>query len=121
DGEPLGVVNSGTLSYYDRAVDVGRSYRYSVEALDAAGNHSVAATTGSVSAIEGHTVFLPFAMGAQSAAVTPASAAAAGYSSHLRRYPYLTDVVASYATLNWATDRSSTTGYATWGKVGSES
>src|SRR5689334_12604324 len=42
------------------------------------------------------------------------------YSAHLLRYPYLTDVVASYATINWATDRSSPTGYATWGKVGSE-
>src|SRR5215212_926259 len=32
------------------------------------------------------------------------------YSSALRRYPYLTDVVGSYATINWATDRSDTSG-----------
>src|SRR5215217_7018155 len=38
----------------------------------------------------------------------------------LRRYPYLTDVVGSYATVNWATDRSQTSGAIRYGKVGSE-
>jgi calcineurin-like phosphoesterase family protein len=47
--------------------------------------------------------------------------AAAGYSSALRRYPYLTDVVNSYATINWATDRTNSSGAVRWGKVGSES
>src|SRR5512135_370185 len=47
--------------------------------------------------------------------------AAAGYNSHLRRYPYLTDVVNSYATINWGTDQSNSTGAVRWGKVGSES
>ena len=42
------------------------------------------------------------------------------YSPALRRYPYLTDVVASYATINWATDRSETSGAVRYGKVGSE-
>src|SRR4051794_18006104 len=42
-------------------------------------------------------------------------------SSKLRRYPCLTDVVGSYATLNWATDSSSKVGTVTWGKAGSES
>src|SRR5215207_3781777 len=42
------------------------------------------------------------------------------YSSILRRYPYLTDVVGSYATVNWATDRSETSGLVRFGKVGSE-
>src|SRR6185436_20257349 len=46
--------------------------------------------------------------------------AAAGYSPQLRRYPYLTDVVGSYATINWATDRTSSSGAVRWGKVGSE-
>lgn len=50
-----------------------------------------------------------------------ASSAATTYSSHLRRYPYLTDVVNSYATINWGTDQSLSTGAARWGKVGSES
>jgi hypothetical protein len=39
----------------------------------------------------------------------------------LRRYPYLTDVVGSYATINWGTDRSHTSGALRYGKVGSES
>jgi hypothetical protein len=49
------------------------------------------------------------------------SSAASSYSSHLRRYPYLTDTVISYATVNWATDRSNSSGGVRWGKVGSES
>src|SRR5215207_654032 len=39
----------------------------------------------------------------------------------LRRYPYLTDVVGSYATINWGTDRSQTSGAVRFGQVGSES
>src|SRR6185436_20356479 len=42
------------------------------------------------------------------------------YSPVLRRYPYLTDTVGSYATINWATDRSETSGIVRFGKVGSE-
>jgi len=49
------------------------------------------------------------------------SMAASGYSSHLRRYPYLTDVVNSYATINWGTDQYNSTSAVRWGKVGSES
>ena len=47
--------------------------------------------------------------------------AAASYSSQLRRYPYLTDVVGPYATINWATDRSQTSGAVRFGKAGTES
>jgi len=43
------------------------------------------------------------------------------YSSALRRYPYLTDTVSNYATINWGTDRSETSGAIRFGKVGSES
>src|SRR5688500_2344436 len=50
---------------------------------------------------------------------TPNSAAAI-YSSALRRYPYLTDVVGSYATINSATDRSESSGSVRFGRVGSE-
>ncbi|HYY78910.1 MAG TPA: metallophosphoesterase family protein [Actinomycetes bacterium] len=50
------------------------------------------------------------------AAARPALAATA----QLLRYPYLTDAVGGSATLNWGTDRSSTVGYATYGKVGAE-
>ena len=49
------------------------------------------------------------------------SAPPSSYNPALRRYPYLTDVVGSYATINWATDRSETTGGVRYGKVGSES
>ncbi|MGB8983624.1 MAG: DNRLRE domain-containing protein, partial [Anaerolineales bacterium] len=48
------------------------------------------------------------------------SSSSAASSAALRRYPYLTDVVGSYATLNWATDRSETSGALRYGKVGSE-
>src|SRR5512140_639425 len=51
---------------------------------------------------------------------SPGSAAAT-YSSHLRRYPYLTDVVNSFATVNWATDQFLSTGGLRYGAVGSES
>src|SRR5690242_4527392 len=47
-------------------------------------------------------------------------AAVASYSLQLRRYPYLTDAVGPYATINWATDRSQTSGAVRFGKVGSE-
>lgn len=54
--------------------------------------------------------------------ISAASAAPpSSYSSALRRYPYLTDVVGSYATINWATDRSESSGLVRYGKVGSES
>jgi hypothetical protein len=49
------------------------------------------------------------------------SAAATTYSSHLRRYPYLTDAVNSYATINWGTDQFYSSGAVRWGKVGTES
>ena len=35
---------------------------------------------------------------------------AAAYEPQLTRYPYLTDVVGSTATVNWATDRSRSSG-----------
>src|SRR5215212_4999570 len=46
--------------------------------------------------------------------------ALASYSPALRRYPYLTDTVRSYVTINWATDRSESSGGVRYGKVGSE-
>jgi hypothetical protein len=49
------------------------------------------------------------------------TSASTTYSPHLRRYPYLTDVVGSYATVNWGTDQSNYNGAVRYGKVGSES
>ena len=57
------------------------------------------------------------AIGVEGAGVLPAGA----FAPQLTRYPYLTDVVQGYATINWATDRSGgTKGSITYGKVGSE-
>ncbi len=53
---------------------------------------------------------------------SPSAGSARGtYAASLRRYPYLTDVVGSYATINWATDRSELAGAVRWGRVGYES
>ena len=50
---------------------------------------------------------------------------ASANTTSLTRYPYLTDVVnagsTDNATVNWATDTSQTTGYATYGLAGTES
>ena len=46
---------------------------------------------------------------------------ATAYEPQLTRYPYLTDVVGSTATVNWATDRSRTSGRVKYGEVGLES
>jgi hypothetical protein len=50
-----------------------------------------------------------------------APGAASAYEPQLTRYPYLTDVVASSATVNWATDRSRSSGRVRYGEVGIES
>jgi calcineurin-like phosphoesterase family protein len=52
------------------------------------------------------------------AAPAPAGAAV---SPELRRYPYLTDLVGSAATVNFATDRSAASAEVRWGRPGSES
>lgn len=49
------------------------------------------------------------------------SAQAASWAPQLTRYPYLTDTVNSFATVNFATDRSQTTALVRYGKVGVES
>src|SRR5215217_1008073 len=62
------------------------------------------------------TVLLAFFGGSASSGLASGS-----YHSSLRRYPYLTDVVGPYATINWGTDRSQTSGAVRFGKVGAES
>ncbi len=49
------------------------------------------------------------------------TSASTTYSSHLRRYPYLTDVVDKYATVSWGTDQSNYNAALRYGQVGSES
>ncbi|MEP6758405.1 MAG: metallophosphoesterase family protein [Actinomycetota bacterium] len=46
---------------------------------------------------------------------------AASYSSSLRRYPYLTDLVSTNVTINWATTTSASTGSVRYGRSGVES
>ena len=121
NGQVLTIVNSGTLVYFDDDVQPNTSYEYTVEAVDVVGHHSLAAapprvTTGTFSG-------RPAPAAPTSPAVRPVAAAAqiGGYTSQLRRYPYLTDVVGPYATVNWATDQSAIVGSVKWGRVGVES
>jgi Calcineurin-like phosphoesterase/Purple acid Phosphatase, N-terminal domain len=53
--------------------------------------------------------------------IAEAPAAHAAVAPQLTRYPYLTDVVQTFATVNFATDRSQTTAKLKYGKVGQES
>src|SRR4029453_4397654 len=50
--------------------------------------------------------------------LTVTATAEAAYAPELRRYPYLTDVVGSSATVNWATTTAQTTGAVKYGTVG---
>ena len=135
NGKQLAIVNSGTQIYVDTAVQPQTNYEYTVEAVDVVGHHSksgqpVKVTTG--------TFTTPAPAPAQPSppapaqpsppapaqpggpAVAPSTSLAAapsgGYTAQLKRYPYLTDVVGSFATINWATDRSATTGSVKWGR-----
>jgi Purple acid Phosphatase, N-terminal domain/Calcineurin-like phosphoesterase len=46
------------------------------------------------------------------------AAPAPAFTSQLRRYPYLTDAVGTGTTVNWATDRTLTSGSVKWGGPG---
>lgn len=62
------------------------------------------------------------ALAAAIAVIVPVEAqqaVAAGPSASLTRYPYLTDAVQTSITVNWATDRTATTGSVAWGPKGS--
>ena len=56
------------------------------------------------------------AVAASFAVVWPAGSASA-YAPALTRYPYVSEVVGNSATVDWGTDRSQSTGTATWGAV----
>jgi hypothetical protein len=116
DGKKLAIVDSATRSYLDTSAQVGVIYSYSVEAIDVKGHHSKQAI-GQGKRRAAMQLPMTALFDAPAAAAAPASAPAAAYAAQLKRYPYLTDVVSSYATINWATDRSATTGSAQWGEV----
>ncbi len=61
-----------------------------------------------------------FAMMALALSLVGVTGTAKALTPQLRRYPYLTDAVAGNATINWATDQSASTGYVTYGAVGTE-
>lgn len=100
DDEPLITVNGHTLSYLDRSGEAANEHHYVVEAIDVVGHRSDPARVAS--------------------GLDEPAGRAVGYAPELRRYPYLTDVVDRYATVNWATDRSVTSGFVKWGRVGSD-
>ncbi|HET9667651.1 MAG TPA: metallophosphoesterase, partial [Desertimonas sp.] len=118
----VATVNSGTLDFIDRSKgSAGGSY--TVEAVDIAGLRSGRSDEAPVEmTTAGATAASPGTRTSGTAAQT-GSLSTAAFSPSLRRYPYLTDVVNSadsttgYATINWATDRSSTTAAAVWGAV----
>jgi hypothetical protein len=116
NGRRIRIVDSGTSLYTDRNVQPGQTFTYAIAAFDPVRHLSAPS--------EAVVVQVPPARAVTNAPVAshPAAAVAgAGYSTHLQRYPYLTDVVRNYATVNWATDNSGSTGSVTWGQVGSES
>ncbi len=140
NGQRLARVNSGTLEFRDTTARSSTTYIYTVQAIDTMGNasklESVRIRTSALqSAAEGepvpgrlptpYTAFLPIVANTSSENKSTAPAPDGGqriaaYSSQLRRYPYLTDLVGPYVTINWATDTSSATGSVTYGEVGSE-
>ena len=120
----VATVNSGTLDVHRHAQGLGagqlyrrgrRHHRPSVGAVGRGSGHARPATASSTGTRTTGTT------GATEQ--TASSLATAAFSASLRRYPYLTDVVNSadsttgYATINWATDRSSTSATAVWGAV----
>ena len=124
NGQRLALVNSGTLAYRDATVQPDTRYDYSVEAIDTAGHHSDPETVTVTRTLSAHSVFLPAVSNLPEAPTQQTvvrSIAAPTYSTKLRRYPYLTDLVGPYVTINWATDSSVTTSFLKYGEVGVES
>jgi hypothetical protein len=114
NGQELTTVKAGALRYVDVQVQPAMAYTYTIIALDVVGNASVPAPAATAQVTDA-----PIAQAG--APAPPALAGPAAYSAQLLRYPYLTDVVENYATVNWATDTSETTGRVTWGRANNES
>src|SRR5690349_999557 len=121
NGRRIKIVDSATYSYVDSDVRPGQTYTYAIAAFDTVHHLSapsesvvVQVPPGSAAGTNAPPANVP------NAPLAAAEVATAGYSTHLQRYPYLTDVVNNYATVNWATDNSGSTGSVTWGQVGSE-
>lgn len=124
NGVRLAWVNSGVNSYADATVLAGVTYRYEIVAIDTVGHRSTTAhaTATGVETAKSQ-IFLPVVE--QPTSPLPADVArpqlALAVNAKLRRYPYLTDMVGPYVTINWATDTTVTTGSVTYGEYGVES
>lgn len=118
DGKRLVIVPGGTLRFLDTRVRPGETHTYTIEALDTVGHHSKARGPGAARALAGAPDARAALAALPSAQGDTPQLIAGGYVTQLKRYPYLTDVVLSSATINWATDRSKTAGSVKWGAVG---
>jgi len=119
DGRLLVTVDSGTLSYLDTTVEPGVTYTYTIEALDPLGKRS--------KPVQGKGAPKPHSSQGQGTApaanattIEPTASLQATVNPALRRYPYLTDAVGQYLMVNWATDRSGSTGSVKWGTVNAD-
>ena len=121
DGQRLALVNGATGDFRDSTVIAGHQYAYTVEAIDTVGHHSDAAKALGIAARQ-HSTFLPSVANSEPPIEenTRQVSAVLTVSTKLRRYPYLTDLVGPYVTINWATDNTVTTGSITYGEVGVE-
>ena len=124
NGQRLALVNSGSADYRDTTVVAGTTYTYVIEAIDTVGHHSTPASATAVGARR-RLIFLPNISNPGSSTQTIQESVretfvALAVSPQLRRYPYLTDMVGPYVTINWATDNTLTTGSLTYGEVGVE-
>jgi fibronectin type 3 domain-containing protein len=117
NGKVLLTLDAGALSYLDATAVPGTTYTYEVESLDIVGHHSKR-EKGSAASLTYPSQATIAASDLSLSATT--TTALSGIATQLRRYPYLTDVVGQYATINWATDRSAITGSATWGQVAAD-
>jgi hypothetical protein len=122
DNKRIDLVDVGILSWRDETVRPNKKYDYQVVTIDTSGNRSKPA---SVSVRSSVSTKIAEQNAVESQIETPAQVSAnlsaTSYSSNLRRYPYLTDLVENYATINWATDNSNTVGSVSYGRVGVES
>ncbi len=123
NGQRLALINGGSADYRDTTVVPGIHYTYVIEAIDTVGHRSLPASATAVGAPH-RLIFLPN-LSNQGSIEAPQEnvrdpSAALAVSTQLRRYPYLTDMVGPYVTINWATDNTLTTGSVTYGEVGVE-
>jgi hypothetical protein len=118
DGSLVATLDAATLGYVDHAAPRDRILHYTLEVLDSSGNRSEPSSV-TVSG-DRRPGLAPKALEPEATASVLTTSAVGGYPATLKRYPYLTDLVANYVTVNWGTDRSSTIGSVKWGNVATD-